>query len=146
MLTPNLQIKAFLLYGLSGVCSFRLGKLHKKKCCSNTSFFQRRLTPPLLLEFSRHFFQWCLLQVCNAKIIMILELVMGKVISTLTTTTSITRTLPQNCPKTASKLPQNCLKTFGFLLTPPPFGSCEAQKKWCLLQVCNAKIIMILEL
>ena len=62
---------------------------------------------------------------------MILELVMGKVISTLTTTTSITRTLPQNCPKTASKLPQNCLKTFGFLLTPPPFGSCEAQKK-CL--------------
>ena len=84
------------------------------------SFFQKDLPPPPpLLEFSRHFFQWCLLQVFNAKIIMILELVMGKVISTLTTTTSITRTLPQNCPKTASKLPQNCLKTFGFLLTPP---------------------------
>ena len=32
---------------------------------------------------------------------------MGKVIPTLTNTTYITKILPQNCPKTTSKLPQN---------------------------------------
>ena len=66
---------------------------------------------------------------------------MGKVIPTLTNTTYITKILPQNCPKTTSKLPQNfwicsdppppfggfeakkkCLKTFGSAGTPPPFG------------------------
>ena len=59
---------------------------------------------------------------------------MGKVIPTLTNTTYITKILPQNCPKTTSKLPQNfwiwrfeakkkCLKTFGLVETPPPpFG------------------------
>ena len=31
---------------------------------------------------------------------------MGKVIPTLTNTTYITKILPQNCPKTTSKLPQ----------------------------------------
>ncbi len=41
---------------------------------------------------------------------------MGKVIPTLTNTTYITIILPQNCPKTTSKLPQNfwiCSDTFG---------------------------------
>ena len=58
-------------------------------------------SPPSLLEFSRHFFQWVLLQVFNTENIIILELVMGKVIPTLANTTFITR-------------------TFGFALIPPP--------------------------
>ena len=41
---------------------------------------------------------------------------MGKVISTLTNTTYITIILPQNCPKTTSKLPQN----FWICSDPPP--------------------------
>ena len=50
---------------------------------------------------------------------------MGKVIPTLTNTTYITKILPQNCPKTTSKLPQNfwiCSDR------PPPFGGFEAKK------------------
>ena len=120
-------------FGCNYSCMLGSGReATEKKMLFKYEFFPKASDPPPpLLEFSRHFFQWCLLQVFNAKIIMILELVMGKVISTLSTTSSITRTLPQNCPKTASKLPQNCLKTFGFLLNHPPFGSFEAQKK-CL--------------
>ena len=52
---------------------------------------------------------------------------MGKVIPTLTNTTYITIILPQNCPKTTSKLPQN----FWICSDPPPFGGFEAKKK-CL--------------
>ena len=62
---------------------------------------------------------------------------MGKVIPTLANTTYITKNLPQNCPKTTSKLPRNfwicsdppllavlrqkkkCLETFGLVETPP---------------------------
>ena len=49
---------------------------------------------------------------------------MGKVIPTLTNTTYITIILPQNCPKTTSKLPQN----FWICSDPPPFGGFEAKK------------------
>ena len=53
-------------------------------------FFRKPLTPSLL-EFARHFFQWVLLQVFNPENIIILSLVMGIVIPTLTNTTYITK-------------------------------------------------------
>ena len=55
---------------------------------------------------------------------------MGKVIPTLTNTTYITKILPQNCPKTTSKLPQN-FWICSDLPSVPPFGGFEAQKE-CL--------------
>ena len=50
---------------------------------------------------------------------------MGKVIPTLTKTTYITKLLPQNCPKTTSKLPQN----FWICSDPPPPLAVLRQKK-----------------
>ena len=75
-------------------------------------FFQKPLTPPSLLEFSRHFFQRVLLQVFNTENIIIPEFVMGKVVQTLT---NITRSF-------SSKLPQNYLKTASKLFDLLPFG------------------------
>ena len=50
---------------------------------------------------------------------------MGKVIPTLTNTTYITIILPQNCPKTTSKLPQN----FWICSDPPTFWRFWGKKK-----------------
>ena len=67
-----------------------------------------------------HFFLWVLLQVFNTKNIITLRLVMGKVISTPTFTSSVSTSnalqLPQNCLKTTSKLPQNF-----WIPSDPPF-------------------------
>ena len=57
----------------------QLGKQILKICALNLEFSQKTLTPPSLLKFTRHFFQWVILHVFNTENIIILELVMGKV-------------------------------------------------------------------